>query len=455
MSLHLERRSRFLRARSLAGRRTSLAAAAGCVGTRGMRTLLPILASVFWLVASPVCARADRPHRTVVLLLFDGLAPSMLDGAAAPTLERIRREGAWTHRMIPVFPTTSLVNQVSISTGCWPEHHGIVSNVFLDPEKGLYDHAHEADWLTGCEHLHQAVERQKVRSAALGWVGRFSSRGDLASAVSLERLWEEFPDDGRRVDQVIQMLRMEEPGRPRLILAFFKGPDRLAHLNGLDSWKTRQAVEASDAHLGRVLAEINALPFRDQVTLIATSDHGMVPVTYNVNVTKILLRHRIDADVRSSGTTSFLYFSDPAAIDRAYEALSRYAEFEVVRKTEQPQGWRLGAGPRVGDLILSAKPPYFIEDLERWPRWVRWIGTWGPEFLWARMWIKASHGYPPETPGVEGLFYAWGAGIAAGREVESIRAIDIHPTVTHLLGLAPGSPMDGEVATDFLASGTA
>jgi predicted AlkP superfamily pyrophosphatase or phosphodiesterase len=420
---------------------------------------LPALASISAailclaaLTPPPRAVAAERSPRTVVLLLFDGLAPSLLENASAPTLERIRREGAWTHRMIPVFPTISLVNQISISTGCWPENHGIVSNVFLDPDRGLYDHAHEADWLTGCEHLHQAVERQQVRSAALGWVGRFSSRGDLASAVSLERVYEEFPDDGRRVDQVIQMLRMEEPGRPRLILAYFKGPDWLAHSSGIRSWKTRQAVEASDAHVGQILAEINALPFRDEVTLLVTTDHGMVPVTHNVNVNRILLNHRIDARYRSSGTTSFLYFSDPAEIDRAYEALSRYTQFDVVRKGEQPEDWRLGTGPRVGDLILSAKPPYFIEDIERWPAWTRWLGTWGPEFLWARMSIKASHGYPPDTPGVEGTFYAWGAGIAAGREVESIRAIDVHPTVTELLDLAPGSPVDGEAATNFLAS---
>jgi predicted AlkP superfamily pyrophosphatase or phosphodiesterase len=65
--------------------------------------------------------------------------------------------------------------------------------------------------------------------------------------------------------------------------------------------------------------------------------------------------------------------------------------------------------------------------------------------------LKATHGYPPATPGVEGLFYAWGAGIARGREVSSIEAIDIHPTAARLLGIAPGAPVDGQVATAFLA----
>src|SRR5262245_53247306 len=33
--------------------------------------------------------------RTVVVLLFDGLAPAMLEGQPTPTLDRLRREGSW------------------------------------------------------------------------------------------------------------------------------------------------------------------------------------------------------------------------------------------------------------------------------------------------------------------------------------------------------------------------
>src|SRR4030095_10072943 len=106
---------------------------------------------------------ASAANRTVVVLLFDGWAPAALD--------RMRREGAWTHRFVPPFPSISLISGVTISTGCWPEHHGIVTNVFLDPVRGRYDHDRDADWLTGCEHLQQAAERQGVRAAEIDWDG--------------------------------------------------------------------------------------------------------------------------------------------------------------------------------------------------------------------------------------------------------------------------------------------
>jgi len=211
---------------------------------------------------------------------------------------------------------------------------------------------------------------------------------------------------------------------------------------------TAGAVAASDASIGRILAALRRL---DDATLIVTTDHGMIPVTTNVNVTKILANHRIHARALSDGTTSFLYFDDPAERERAVTELAAYTQFDVVRREAQPVSWHLGTSARVGDLILSARPPYFIQDIERWPPWAQWLGSWGPELLWAEPALKAGHGYPPETPGVQGMLYAWGSGIAVGREVDAIRVIDVHPTVTHLLGIASGTPVDGTVARGLLA----
>jgi len=74
------------------------------------------LLALLCTMACTAIAQADEPPpRTVVVLLFDGFAPRLLDGIAAPNLERIRREGAWSHRMVPAFPTVSLINQTTIS----------------------------------------------------------------------------------------------------------------------------------------------------------------------------------------------------------------------------------------------------------------------------------------------------------------------------------------------------
>ncbi len=410
------------------------------------------------LVAAPATRADSNPDsaandRTVVLMLFDGFSPEYIERFPTPALDRMREGGAWTHAMDPAFPTISLTGGVTISTGCWPEHHGIVSNLFIDPERGFYDHASDADWLTGCEHLHQAAERQGLRTAALGWYGRNSeSAGPQATYVSTESGFEAYPDDAGRAQEVIEQLERPTDERPRLILAYLKGPDGAGHFAGMDSEETRDAVIAADAAIASVLDAIRALPDADRIQLIVTTDHGMRPVDALVNLDRILRRHDIEARAVSTGTSSFLYFSEPdeATLADAISKLSTYSEFDVVRKTAQPEDWHLGTGPRVGDLIVSAHPPYFIEGPGAWPWFLRWLQYVGPDFVSTSAALKATHGYPTGTPGVAGILYGFGSAFRQDHEVDRIRAVDIHPTLMHVLGLEPGRSADGEVEWELL-----
>jgi predicted AlkP superfamily pyrophosphatase or phosphodiesterase len=417
-----------------------------------MRLLAPLLAAVLALCSGSSFA-APPQERTVVVLLFDGVAPGLLSLAPVPAFERMREQGSFSHGFEPPFPSISLISGFTISTGCWPEHHGIVTNKFLDGDGLLYDHSRDADWMTGCENLHQAAERQGVRSAALDWYGaRSHSRGPLASIVDGTPGHDSFPADEVRAEEVAALLALPEAERPRLILAYFRGPDSAAHFEGMRSAAAREAVVRMDRAVARVMKAIADGPGRDAAALVVTTDHGMAPVTEIVNIQRILRAQEIPARAVSTGTTSFLYFDDPAQIEPAARKLSAYPQFEVLRKEALPDYARIGTGPRVAPLIVSAKPPYFIEDASRWPVTLRWLGSFGPEFPSARFFVKATHGYPPETPGMAGIVYLWGDGVAEGIYKSRVRAVDLHPTVAALLGIEPGIPVDGEVVRPFLVS---
>ena len=270
--------------------------------------------------------------------------------------------------------------------------------------------------------------------------------------VSTEEHFAEFPDDAGRAEEVVELLERPASERPKLILAYLRGPDGMGHYRGMESDETREAVVAADAAIGRVLDAIAAQPDADQIQLLVTTDHGMVPVETLVNLGRILRRRDIDAEAVSSGTISFLYFTDPSeeVIADAIAKLSQYDAFDVVRKTAQPEDWHIGTGPRVGDLIVSAHPPYFIESPEAWPWFIRWLQYIGPDFISSSAGLKATHGYPTGTPGVEGILYTFGSAFAQDHEVDRVRAIDIHPTLMHVLGLEAGHSADGEVENALL-----
>src|SRR5215470_217709 len=137
------------------------------------RLLGALLALVF--LSLPASA---LPERTVVVVLFDGFAPAELDAAKpTPNFDRLKREGAWSRHLVPAFPTISLINHTTYETGCWPEHHGIVSNIFIDPKLGRFGgpgiDVADAKWRTGCETMWEAAERQGVRAAAFNTIDRW------------------------------------------------------------------------------------------------------------------------------------------------------------------------------------------------------------------------------------------------------------------------------------------
>ena len=60
--------------------------------------------------------------------------------------------------------------------------------------------------------------------------------------------------------------------------------------------------------------------------------------------------------------------------------------------------------------------------------------------------VRGMHGYPPEsTPDMDGIFMAIGRGVPAGAAPARVRALDLAPTVSALLGMDPPAGAEGRV----------
>ncbi|MCE9521545.1 MAG: alkaline phosphatase family protein [Alphaproteobacteria bacterium] len=415
------------------------------------------LAAVLWSVLAAIGV-AQAAERTVIVVLFDGFAPAMVDGVKTPNFDLIKTEGAWSRHLVPVYPTMSLPNHTSFATGCWPEHHGVVQNKFFDPDRGAdYDENGDADWLKGCEPMWQAAERQGVTAAALNFANRWNVKKKvaLASVINPFVPWEETPSDEQILARGLELLKSNDAKRPRLIALYFRGPDHEAHVNGVTSPQVKAEVRKADAIVGRLMAGIKALPAEREATLIVGTDHGMIAVDPVVNLGRILNRHWIYARDAGDGGSAYLYLDKGESIERVEKVLGGYSQaFTVYRTGQHPAYSHLGHGSRVGDLMLVAKPPYYIAPSSSLPWYAHLMGmTW----FWSDIFVpgdlgglKASHGYDPAIPEMHGIFYAWGAGIARGKEVAQLDMIDIHPTAMSLLGLQPGVPVDGKVVSEAM-----
>ena len=185
-----------------------------------------LCAAFLALLAVFAAIPARAADRTVVVVLFDGFSPAMMDAAQPmPNFNTIKREGAWSRHLVPVFPSLSLPNHTSFATGCWPVHHGVESNTFYDPKFGLFGHyAHpneqDADWHKGCESMWEAAQRQHVNAAVYNWAGRWSgTRGPLAAFTNPLTSFAHRKSDDWVIAQGIEMLHDRNPDHPRVSAA--------------------------------------------------------------------------------------------------------------------------------------------------------------------------------------------------------------------------------------------
>ena len=332
-----------------------------------------------------------------------------------------------------------------------------MQNAFIDPARGKLPDTADADWVTGCESVWQAAERQGVTAAAFNFWNRVSlTKGKLATYANAFQAWEQLPSDDEVVAQALALLKRTDAKRPRLIALYFRGPDHEAHVNGVTSPQALAEVRKADAIVGRLMAAVKALPADREGTLIVGTDHGMMKVDQVINLPRIINRHSIRARDAGDGGSAYLYLDAGESVERVEKALSGYSQaFTVYRTGQYPAAYaHLGTGKRLGDLMLVTKPPYYIAATDSLPWYAYWLGTswfWSDIFTPDFGGLAASHGYDTSITEMHGVFYAWGAGIAQGKEIARVENIDVHPTVMQLLGLQPGQPVDGKVAAEVLA----
>lgn len=414
-----------------------------------------ILLTIAFCYSMPALAQEVEAttDRTIIFVLFDGLAPPMINATDTPNLDRIRAEGAYTHDMKPVFPTISATNHTSYVTGCWPGDHGIVSNFFHDPVKGYFGGGKDADWRLGCESIWETAERGGLTGAALGFVGHYSEEhGPTATHAPIEKSWEEAPDDPGRTDQVIELLNSEAADRPDVIAAYYHGPDWIAHWQGTTGEATLEAVRATDKEIGRIMAAIDALPEGREAALFITADHSMVDVAPYFNIGRVMNKHDIEGKFSSDGAHAFLYLDDKSDAARVTKELNTYDMVTAYVRDDYPGYAHLGTSGREGDVLLVLDQPHWIADPTEFPAWARYLGlTWfWPVVLELDAGIKATHGYPPEDDNMGTTFYAWGAGVKAGHELGEMNMIDAAPTALHLLGLEAHESASGVVREEML-----
>ncbi|MGA9063262.1 MAG: ectonucleotide pyrophosphatase/phosphodiesterase [Terracidiphilus sp.] len=379
----------------------------------------------------PNNAWAQSQHY-VVLVSLDGFRWDYAKRDNATRLLALGRQGVWAPEgMLPSYPSLTFPNYLTMATGLYPEHHGIVANNFRDPARGarfsMYDPQAVSDgsWYSGVP-LWSLAESQGMRTACLLWPGSEAKiAGFRPSYYAHYDARTELAPEARqaRIDDAVALLRLPAADRPHYIAMQFSEPGLEGKQFGPDAPETRAAVLKMDLLVGKLRAALKGtgLP----IDLVVVSDHGMVkPEGDWIDFDQF-------ANLAGFETVgSLLYGKIEEDRARVYDALKHASsDFQVYRLKNVPAELNYNHNPREGDPVIVATGPYAIRahaPPAGQPDGPPAIGMSGFD--------------PHRTPEMKAIFFAAGPDLVGGRTVSPFENVNLYPWLAHLLGLhAPKS----------------
>lgn len=215
-----------------------------------------------------VVARGQVPGvEHFIIVGVDGLSPSWMAGAATPTFDRLKREGASTVHARAVMPTSSSPNWASMIMGAGPEQHGITSN---DWERDRFEIAPVATGTEGIFPTIYGVIRQARPDAEIGVFHDWDGYGRLVERDSCDVV-EDADGPVDATDRAVNYLRTKQP---TFLFVHLDHVDHAGHAHGWGSPEYLEAVQQADRLIGQIVQTLEETGLRESTALLVTADHG-------------------------------------------------------------------------------------------------------------------------------------------------------------------------------------
>lgn len=417
--------------------------------------------------AGPGAASTSPPGNTVILVSLDGFPAYMFEDPKlpAPTLRRLMAEGASARGMTIVNPTVTWPNHTTLATGVAPIKHGVLYNGLLtaDPGKPAKVEQMNRAALVHAPTVYDAAHAAGLRTAEVDWVPpqtggtidwSFEENPDPNGAVEREMVAAGLiaaPDlvDFKKANPAWRDLMWTRAAghilrthRPNLLMFHLLNLDAIHHKYGPKTPAGMTAIALADARVAELLAAVEAAGLKDTTTVIVVSDHGFKGIKKSIRPNAALAKAGFakveggkvvscSASVVPEGGTAMVYLRGTDAADVGPKVREILKALEGVDQLWEPARYAaLGMPdpktyPQMADFVLTAKPGFgFAAPADG-----------EPVVDVAEGMAFGLHGYPAEDPDMNAIFIAWGRGIRKGARVQTLRNVDVAPTVAALLGL--------------------
>lgn len=414
----------------------------------------------------------------------------MVTAKGTPFLLQKASEGIFCEASHAVFPTATRVNAASLSTGCYPSHHGIVDQELcvpaIDSRKPIS--CADPDALQTMAHLEGGrlldpptlgeILRAAGKKMACGGAGPPGATylmnptvtGPVVSWATAwprevkERITERYggflgpestsSERDQFILRAVQDVLVPEYC-PDLLIVWIDELDHTQHAHGLGSPEAIATLADLDLQLKCFLDALEQRCSAENITYLFLSDHGFSTISERVDADQVLIRAGFKEAPDSNDivrTSQGLYLTG-----KARERLGDVVHFL------QGEPWVGGVFLR-DDLIGTcpeAMPQSAVFGAHRRSAEITFAYQWSPAENDYRVpgcvvgpnKMAATHG-SASPYAINNCLVAWGGGIKKGMiSTAPCGIIDVAPTVLHLLGIKAPVDMDGRALNEILEGG--
>lgn len=429
--------------------------------------------------------------RRHLLILVDGLRPDYITPEVMPNLIALGKRGVVFNRHHSIYPTVTRVNASSISTGAYPQAHGLLGNtVFfpkVDPAKFLDTGDRNA--LLAVARIEERLLTAPTLGESLQAAGRkmlvvssgssgsaFLNHHTLAGGAILHRQFalpealgehmkaigpppaEDAPAGTLDRYAVDAFLKVGLPRvDPSVTVLWLSDLDSTAHDNGIGAPETVEVLRHVDREIKRIEDGLRAAGLLDRYNIWVTSDHGFSTYTGAIDLAAVLepfMRSRPDGTPRivTGGGAIYVRDEDATTVAAIATALQQTAGAGAIFTPATQPGSLDGRIP--GTLSFDA---------------VRWNHDRSAQLLFSPDWTDAPNahefrgtsasngtaGHGSSSPwDVHNTLIAAGPDVKGGLTIEVPSAnVDFAPTFLKVLGLAIPSSMQGRTLDEALIGG--
>jgi arylsulfatase A-like enzyme len=438
--------------------------------------------SLILALAVAVQAQPDPTHRHLLLVL-DGLRPDYVTKDVMPNLHALAQRGVTFTNHHAVYPTVTRVNASSISTGAYPERHGILGNSVFFPRvdaNRFLDTGQRAD----LERIQQDQDGVLLTTPTLGETLRANGKKMLAvgagttGAVFLlnhtvsggavlhtdyalpaplhQRMLAELgpppatghPNDARNSRAVNAFLKIGLPSvDPAVTVMWLSDPDTTAHALGMGHPTTIEALRRLDREVLNIQEGLRAAGLFDVYNVWVTSDHGFATYTGAPDVRAMLKPFAgtlADGSPRIAHGETAIYVRDrnPEIVRRIVRVLQSTPGIGAIFTRPARRGSLVGSVEGTLSFDVARGGHARTGDILYSPDWTDAKNTYGVAGTSASNGV-AGHGSSSPFE-IHNTLIAAGPDIKQGATVTNPSGnVDFAPTFLSMLGFTIPSSMQG------------